>query len=85
MKRIQGSKSVICTKKELKMMHDLCYSIYWDCACYELPLFSLTPEQKKPDLIETEYILVRPNNKKLTQTFFDRINKTWNKMYECWY
>ena len=32
--------------------------------------------------IDSDYVLIRPNNKKLTQTFFDRINKTWSKMYE---
>ena len=81
MKRVQGSKSVICTKKELKMIRDLSFSKYW-CTYYELPLFSLTPKPKIPSSVETEYVLIRPNDKKLTQTFFDRINKTWSKMYE---
>ena len=81
MRRVQGSKSIICSKKELDIICDISWGLYSSCI-YELPLFSLTPQPKFRDQIETEYVLIRPNNKKLTQSFFDRINKTWNKMYE---
>ena len=81
MRRVQGSKSVICSKKELDIIYDISWGMYDNCI-YELPLFSLTPEPKRRCQIETEYVLIKLNNKKLTQTFFDRINKTWNKMYE---
>ena len=79
--RIQGSKSVICSKKELEMIEDLFFGISY-CFYYELPLFSLDQSPKSYCAIETDYVLIRPNNKKLTDSFFDRINKTWNKLYE---
>lgn len=80
MKRVQGSRSIICSKKELDMIYDISW---FQGFIYELPLFSLNPKiiVNRGD-IETDFVLVKPNNKKLTQTFFDRINKTWNKMYE---
>lgn len=81
MRRVQGSKSVICSKKELAAMCDLCWGFY-NCKFYELPLFSLNPKSKMFSQIETEYVLVKPSDSKFTQTFFDRINKTWGKMYE---
>ena len=81
MRRVQGSKSVVCSKKELAAIYDLCWGFY-KCKFYELPLFSLNPESKKFSQIETEYILIKPGDYKFTQTFLDRINKTWSKMYE---
>lgn len=82
MKRIQGSKSVICSKHELNMIIDLFLWGAYDKTYNELPLFSLQPEAKHYKKIDSDYVLIRPNNRKLTQTFFDRINKTWSKMYE---
>ena len=79
--RIQGSKSAICTKKEVKMMNDLGLGL-WHIWIYELPLFDLKPKAKLLSSVNTEYVLVKTNDNKLTQTFFDRINKTWNKLYE---
>lgn len=81
MKRIQGSKSVICSKQELKVMSELFYGLSHN-VYHDLPLFDLNPKIKKFWDVKTDYVLIRPNNKKLTQTFFDRINKTWSKMYE---
>ena len=80
MKRVQGSRSIICSKKELKALSDLFYTGW--TVCHELPLFSLQPEIKDSRDVKTDYAIVRPNGRKLTQTFFDRINKAWNKMYE---
>jgi len=84
MKRVQGSKSIVCSKQELDMMYDV--SWFFQGYVYELPLFSLNPAliTNRED-IKTDFVLVRLNNRKLTQTFFDRINKTWNKLYEGWY
>lgn len=81
MRRVQGSKTIICTKKEIEMMYDICWGVGGNYF-FELPLFSMTPQPKILSEIKTEYVLIRRNNKKLTQTFFDRINKAWNKMYE---
>ena len=82
MRRVQGSKSIVCSKKELQMMEEVCYGLYSCCGIYELPLFSLNPQSKTISQVKTDYVLVRPCRSKLTQTFFDRINKTWNKMYD---
>lgn len=81
MKRIQGSKSVICTKKEAEIIH----SLFWDYSCfyYELPLFELGVKPKfDVTEVNSDYVLVRTNGKKFTESFLNRINKTWNKMYE---
>jgi hypothetical protein len=80
MKRIQGSKSAICTKKELSLILELFSN--WDSKFYELPLFSMNPKQKFCHEIESDYVLIRPNNNKLTESFFNRINKTWSKIIE---
>ena len=82
MKRIQGSKSIICTKKEAQIIYSMLDN-YCGCFYYELPLFDLRAEPKyDATLVESEYVLVRTNRKKFTESFFNRINKTWNKLYE---
>jgi hypothetical protein len=81
MKRIQGSKSAICTKQELSIILDLFYN-WGNNTFYELPLFSMNPKGKSYSQIESDYVLIRPNNNKLTESFFNRINQTWSKMYE---
>lgn len=81
MKRIQGSKSLICTKKEAEIIH----SLFGDYCCfyYELPLFELRVKPKfDVTEVNSDYVLIRTNCKKFTESFLNRINKTWNKMYE---
>ena len=82
--RVKGSKSIICSKKELKMMNDLDMICYWQQSCYELPLFDLKPKKKRSYDIETDYVLIRPCDNKISQNFFDKINKAWNSLYESW-
>ena len=81
MRRVQGSKSVIFSKKELEIVTDLFLGVGCNYY-YELPLFDLKAEPKVFYNLQTDYILVRPCKQKFTQSFFDRINKTWNKMYD---
>lgn len=82
MKRIQGSNSIICTKKEAEIIYSM-FDFYCGCFYYELPLFDLdvNPKYSSKD-INTDYVLIRKNRKKFTESFFNRINNTWNKMYE---
>ena len=84
--RVPNTKTVICSKKELKMLCD-CGAFkasYWGEPCvYELPLFSIKPDRVLDvSKVEAEYVLVRTIDAKLTDSFFDKINKTWNKLYE---
>lgn len=81
MKRIQGSRSVICTKKEAEIIDGL----FWDYNrfYYELPLFELGVKPKGDvTQVNSDYVLIRTNCKKFTESFLNRINKAWNKMYE---
>ena len=82
MKRVQGSKSIICSKKELNMMTPFMYNYYTHI--YELPLFTLRPKDMRYKIedIQTEFVLIRPVDCKLSERFMNNINKTWNKMYE---
>lgn len=79
--RVGNSKSIICSRKELKMLEDVGF-YSWYSYYYELPLFDIKPKHKYSYQIETDYVLIRSTDSKLTQSFFDKINKTWNKLYE---
>ena len=80
MKKIPKTKSIICSKNELNMICDLFDA--WCVHFYELPLFDINQQEKNQWSIETDYVLIRPTKTKPSQSFFNRINKTWNKMYE---
>lgn len=81
MKRVQCSKSVIFSKKELEIVTDLFMGVGFNYY-YELPLFDLKTKPTPFYSLQTDYVLVRPCKQKFTQSFFDRINKAWDKMYE---
>lgn len=80
--RVKNSKSIICSKKELQMISPFTDN-YWTHV-YELPLFTLRPKDMhyKVDEIQTDFVLIRPVDAKLSERFMNNINKTWSKMYE---
>ena len=80
--RVKNSKSIICSKKELQMISPFTDN-YWT-HIYELPLFTLRPKDMryKVDSIQTDFVLIRPVDAKLSERFMNNINKTWSKMYE---
>ena len=81
MKRIQGSRSAICNRSELRFINEL-FGYARQIYCYELPLFELNPKIKQPEEVEGEYVLIRCSTNKISESFFNRINQTWNKIIE---
>lgn len=80
--RVKNSKSIICSKKELEMIDPYLLGNYY-VHIFELPLFSLKPKETyRVEDVETDYVLIRPINAKLSERFMNNINKTWNKFYE---
>ncbi|MBO7078304.1 MAG: hypothetical protein J6W64_00650 [Bacilli bacterium] len=79
MVKVNNSKSVICSRKELKMLEDY-LNMY--ATIYELPIFSLNQRDVYIESVQTDYVLIRPNDSKFSERFMNSINKTWNKLYE---
>lgn len=79
--KVSGSKSIICSKKEIKMMCSLGLTSW--VYMYELPLFHIDqkPVESVSD-IKTEHVLLRGNNGNFTESFFKRVNKSWDKQYK---
>ena len=81
--KVNNTKTIICSKKELQMIHPFCNSYYTHM--YELPLFGLTPKDfqyHNLDDLKSDYILLRTVNSKLSLKFMNDINTTWSKLYE---
>lgn len=85
MKRVQGSKSIICSKKELNMI--IPFTDFYYIHIYELPLFTLRPKDMHHEIddIQTDFVLIRTVDAKLSERFMNNINKAWNSLYEGWY
>ena len=80
--RVGNSKSIVCSKKELRMIESFIDSCW--AHIYELPLFTLCPNDMSHRIndIQTDFVVIRPINTKLSEQFMNKINKTWNKLYE---
>lgn len=84
-KKINNSKTIICSKEEIKILEP------YICNCYicELPIFSLTPKYIEVNdyndflnKIQSDYVIMRTINSKISENFLNSINKIWNEMYE---
>ena len=80
--KLKKSNNIICSKKELKMLHP--YLSSYVCI-YELPLFDLSPKTFSIYnflSINTDYVLIRGVDRKFSDRSLASINKTWNTLYE---
>lgn len=79
--KVTGSKNIICSRNELKMLDSL-FLISW-LNIYELPLFHIRQLPiKDVHNIKSDYVLVRAGDDVFSESLFKRVNNSWNKLYK---
>ena len=80
--RVSRTNSMICSKKELRLIRDIFNLDSFEFPCvYELPLFTLIESPTSVYDIKSKYVLITGCNK-LTEKFVEKVNKIWDTLYD---